>query len=77
MKFVAYLVGILSIPICYVVLAYPSLGLFVALIKLSEFFGGGIWLVLPVSLILSFITITLSLWFGYRTTRFLLRRWSP
>jgi hypothetical protein len=69
MKFVAYLVGILSIPIYYVVLAYLFTGLALALVQLSEFFGGmGVFLILPVS-------VTLSLWFGHLTTRFLLRRW--
>ncbi len=68
MKFVAYLVGILSIPIYYVVLAYLFAGLVLALIELSELFGVmGIWLILPVS-------VTLSLWFGHLTTRFLLGR---
>jgi len=70
MKFVAYLVGILSIPIYYVVLAYLFTGFVLALVELSEFFGVmGIWLILPV-------TVTLSLWFGHLTTRFFLRRWS-
>jgi hypothetical protein len=70
MKFVAYLVGILSIPIYYVVLAYLFAGLVLALVQLSACFGVmGIWLVLPVS-------VALSLWFGHLTTRFLLRRWS-
>ena len=69
MKFVAYLVGILSIPIYYVVLAYLFTGFVLALVELSEFFGVmGIWLILPV-------TVTLSLWCGHRTTWFLLRRW--
>jgi hypothetical protein len=70
MKFVAYLVGILSIPIYYVVFAYLFTGLALALVELSQFFGAmGIWLILPVS-------VTLSLWFDHLTTRFLLRRWS-
>ena len=75
MKFAAYLVGILSVPIYYIVLAYLLTGLVLALHKLSEFFGVdvfgvlGIWLILPAA-------VTLSLWCGHRTTRFLLRRWS-
>jgi hypothetical protein len=75
MKFVAYLVGILSIPIYYVVLAYLFTGLVLALVELSEFFRVvfgviGVFLILPVS-------VTLSLWFGHLTTRFLLRRLVP
>jgi hypothetical protein len=68
MKFVAYLVGILSIPIYYVVLAYLFTGLVLALFELSKSFGEMAILILPA-------TVTLSLWFGYLTTRFLLRRW--
>jgi len=75
MKFAAYLVGILSVPIYYIVLAYLFTGLVLALHKLSEFFGVdvffgvlGIWLILPGA-------VTLSLWCGHRTTWFLLRRW--
>jgi len=71
MKFVAYLVGILSIPIYYVVLAYLLTGFVLALHKLSEVLGVfGVALIVPA-------TVGLSLWFGYRTSRFLLRRWSP
>ena len=70
MKFVANLVGILSIPIYYVALAYLFTRLILVLAKLSENFGVmGLWLILPV-------TVTLSLWFGHLTTRLLLRRWS-
>jgi hypothetical protein len=69
MKFVACLVGILSIPIYYVVLAYLLTGLFLALVQLSQVFGVMGILILPA-------TVALSLWFGYLTTRFLLRRWS-
>jgi fatty acid desaturase len=71
MKFAAYLVGMLSVPIYYIVLAYLLTGLALALHKLSEVFGGVlmIWLILPAA-------VTLSLWCGHQTTRFLLRRWS-
>jgi hypothetical protein len=39
MKCVAYLVGILLVPVYYVVFAYLFTGLVLALVKLSEFFG--------------------------------------
>jgi hypothetical protein len=61
MKFVAYLVGILSIPIYYVVLAYLFTGLVLALFELSASFGVLAILILPA-------TVTLSLWFGYLTS---------
>jgi len=44
MKFVANLVGILSIPIYYVVLLYLFSGLFFAFYQLSVFFGVKSWL---------------------------------
>jgi Sec-independent protein secretion pathway component TatC len=77
MKFVANLVGILSIPIYYVVLSFLFSGSFLAFARLSEFFGvepwfltgAGLWFVLPVGL-------TLSIWLGHTTYRFLRRRWA-
>jgi hypothetical protein len=75
MKFVAYLIGILSIPIYFAVLVYLFIGLLAALVKLSDVFGVDLKFVFEVVAILSFpATVTLSPWFGYRTTRFLLRR---
>ena len=77
MKLVANLVGILSIPIYYVVLSFLVSGLFLAFARLSAFFGGepwfltgvGLWFILPVG-------VTLSIWLGHTTYRFLLHRWS-
>ena len=77
MKFVANLVGILSIPIYYIVLSFLFSGLFLGFARLSAFLGVepwfiggvGLWFILPVG-------VTLSLWFGHLTTRFLLRTWS-
>jgi hypothetical protein len=77
MKFFANLVGILSIPIYWVVLSRLFGALFLALTRLSEFFGVdpwflggvGLWFILPVG-------VTLSIWLGHTTTRFLLGRWS-
>jgi hypothetical protein len=77
MKFVANLVGILSIPIYYAVLSFSFSGLFLALDRLSLFFGVGswflggvgLWFILPVG-------VTLSIWLAHTTHRFLLRRWS-
>jgi hypothetical protein len=74
-KVVANLIGILSIPIYYVVLVYLFGGVFLALTRLSDFFGRdpwflggmGLWFILPVG-------VTLSIWFGHTTCRFLLRR---
>jgi hypothetical protein len=77
MKFVANLVGILSIAIYYVVLSFLLSGFFLAFARVSAFFGVepwfltgvGLWFVLPVG-------FTLSIWLGHTTYRFLLRRWS-
>jgi Sec-independent protein secretion pathway component TatC len=77
MKFAANLVGILSIAIYYVVLSFLFGGLFLAFARVSAFFGVapwflagvGLWFVLPVG-------VTLSIWLGHTTYRFLLRRWS-
>jgi hypothetical protein len=75
MKFVANLIGILSMPIYYFVLAWLFSGLFLAFVQLAAFLAVGqsflvmgLWFVIPVS-------VTLSLWFGHLTYRFLLRRW--
>lgn len=72
MKFVPNLVGILSIPVYYIGLSFLFGGLFLAFARLSAFLGVepwflggvGLWFILPV-------TVTLSLWFGHLTTRFL------
>ena len=76
MKFVPNLVGILSIAIYYVVLSFLFSGLFLAFARVSALFGlepwllsgVGLWCVLPVG-------VTLSIWLGHATYRFLLRRW--
>jgi hypothetical protein len=76
-KFEANLVGILSIPIYYAVVVFLFRGLFLALDRLSEFFEVdlwflgvmGLWFILPVG-------VTLSIWLGHTSCRFLLRRWS-
>jgi hypothetical protein len=75
MKFAANLVGILSIPIYYAVLSFLFSGLLLALDRLSLFFrvdpwflgGVGLWCIPPVG-------VTLSIWLGHTTCRFLLRR---
>jgi hypothetical protein len=77
MKFVANLVGILSIPLYCAVLSFLFSGLFLTLDRLSLFFGidswflggVGLWFILPVG-------VTLSIWLRHTTCRFLLRRWS-
>jgi hypothetical protein len=77
MKFVANLVGILSIPIYYVVLSFLFAGLFLAFARLSVFFGVGPWLLHGVGLwFILPVGVTLSIWLGHTTCRFLLRRWS-
>ena len=77
MKFVAKLVGILSIPIYYVVLLYLFAGLFLAFDGLSAFFGVKLWLLAPMGWFFALpVGVTLSIWFGHMTCRFILRRWS-
>lgn len=79
MKFVANLVGRLSIPIYYLLLAYLFSAPFFACIELSELFfavtpwflgPAGWFFVLPVG-------VTLSIWLGHMTCRFLLRKSTP
>ncbi len=76
MKFVAILVGILSIPIYYVVFAYLITGLFLAFAGLSAFLGMEPFLSQVAAFFVLPVTVTLSILLGLTTSRFLLRRWS-
>jgi hypothetical protein len=78
MKIVANIIGILSIPVYWYVLAVLFSGLFLAIARLEEFFGVGLWVLSPMGWFFVLpVSVTLSIWFGHLTTRFLLRRSSP
>ena len=47
MKIVANIIGILSIPVYWYVLAVLFSGLFLAIARLEEFFGVGLWVLSP------------------------------
>jgi hypothetical protein len=69
-KVVANLIGILSIPVYYYVFVFLSGILVFSVYAVASITLGalGWFLMLPVS-------VTLSIWFGHMTTRFLLLRW--
>ena len=74
MKFVAILIGILSIPIYYVVFAYLITGLFLAFAGLSAFLAMEPLLSqVAAFFVLPSVTLTISL--GLTTSRFLFRMW--
>jgi hypothetical protein len=77
MRFIANLAGISSIPIYWIVLARLFSGLFLALHQLLEFWGVKSYLLAPAGwFVIVPVSVTLSIWFGHTTCRFLLRRWS-
>jgi hypothetical protein len=77
MKSVANLVGILSIPIYYAIVSFLFSGLFLALDRLSLFLGVDPWFIGGMGFwFILFVGVTLSIWLGHTTCRFLLRRWS-